>query len=70
MEGTVEVYTKNDAVASGLGDKICKMAYSCPWSGKNKCDISDVNPGWDVQQWGADLNGDALGSVTVELKKT
>ncbi|MCJ1451588.1 hypothetical protein MMC28_001928 [Mycoblastus sanguinarius] len=67
MEGTVDVHVKSEP--SGLGEKVCKMFYSCPWSGKNQCDISEIKPGWNVQQWGADFNGDALGSVTVEIRK-
>ncbi|KAL8827958.1 MAG: hypothetical protein Q9170_006806 [Blastenia crenularia] len=66
MEGTVEAFLKTD---TGLGDKVCKVFYSCPWSGKNEFKISDFKEGWNVQQWGADYNGDALGSVTVEVRK-
>ena len=66
MEGTVEVYTKS---ATGLGDKICKVFYSCPWSGDNQFSVSDVKDGWKIDPWGADYNGDALGSVTIEIRK-
>ena len=66
MKGTVEVYTKN---GTQLGDKICKVFYSCPWAGKNEFSVSDVKDGWKIESWGADFNGDALGSITMEIRK-
>ena len=67
MEGTVEAFVKQDG--GSLGDKVCKIFYACPWSGKNQFYISDVKAGWKVDHWGSDVNGGALGSITVDLRK-
>ncbi|KAI8663764.1 hypothetical protein NCS57_00978600 [Fusarium keratoplasticum] len=68
MEGTVDIYTK--ATAGTKEQKIARNYYSCPWSGSNKFSISGTASGWKVDQWGADYNGDALGSITIEVRRT
>lgn len=68
MEGTVDIYTKSSG--GNIGQKIARIFYSCPWSGSNKFEILDTASGWLVTSWGADFNGDALGSVTIEVRKT
>ncbi|KAL2679112.1 hypothetical protein Neosp_009873 [[Neocosmospora] mangrovei] len=65
MEGTVDIYTK--ATAGIPGQKIARVFYSCPWSGSNQFTIRDQASGWNVTHWGADYNGNALGSITIEL---
>ena len=67
MEGTVEAFVKQEN--GSIGEKVCRIFYSCPHSGTNQFYISDVNAGWKADPWGVDLNGDALGSITVELRK-
>lgn len=67
MEGTVQVHVKGD---NGPADKICKVFYNCPFSGNNDFRISEVKDGWKVDSWGADYNGNALGSVTIDIRKT
>ncbi len=67
MEATIELHTKN--ATGGLGERICVIYYSCPWSGSNVFRISDTSTQWNVTQWGADYNGNALGSITVEVRK-
>lgn len=67
MSATVEIYTMNST--GGLGEKVAKYYYSCPWSGNNSSTISNVASGWNLTQWGADMNGDSLGSVTIEIRR-
>jgi hypothetical protein len=67
MEGTVEIWTKN--ATGGLGEKVAKVYYSCPWSGSNKFSITDKASGWNIDSWGADYSGDALGSISIEVKR-
>ena len=68
MSATIELYAKN--ATGGLGDRICVIFYSCPWGASgNVFRISDVASQWNVNQWGADYNGGALGSITVEVRK-
>ncbi|KAI3319477.1 hypothetical protein HD806DRAFT_525465 [Xylariaceae sp. AK1471] len=67
MEGTVEIWTKKET--GGLDQKVAKVFYSCPWGSANKFTITDVAQGWGVTNWGADFNGDALGSITMEIRK-
>ena len=66
MEGTVQVHVKSD---TGLGDKICKVFYNCPFRGNNEFKIREVKDGWKVASWGADYSGSALGSITMEISK-
>ncbi|KAI8665366.1 hypothetical protein NCS56_00972300 [Fusarium sp. Ph1] len=68
MEGTVDIYTK--AAAGREEEKIARIFYSCSrHSPKNKFTISDTAPGYQVTQWGADLWGDALGSIKIEVRR-
>lgn len=67
MEGTIELWTKN--ATGGREEHICEIFYSCPFSGSNKFEIRRPASGWHVTNWGADYNGNALGSVTVEVRR-
>ncbi|KEQ92622.1 hypothetical protein AUEXF2481DRAFT_42720 [Aureobasidium subglaciale EXF-2481] len=67
MEGTVDVYVRTST--GDCGQKVAKIFYSCPWAGSNQFRITDVPADWHAQQWGADYNGDALGSICIEFKR-
>lgn len=61
-EGTLDLY--DDDV------KVCHIYWSCPWGSKtNEFQITDIDNAYVVQQTGANLDGGALGTVTVKVAR-
>ena len=70
MSADLDIYTKNDDPTKDV--KVASIYYSCPWSsvnGGNEFSVKWVKDQWKVDHWGADFSGDALGSVTVEVRQ-
>lgn len=67
MEARIEIWTA--AEKPGEDVRICSIFYSCPWGSGNSFSVSDIRSGWSVESWGADYNGDALGSITITVRK-
>jgi hypothetical protein len=61
-EGSLDLYD---------GDvKVCHIAWDCPWGSKtNIFNTSDIDNAYLVQHTGANLDGGAIGTVTVKVAK-
>ncbi|KAI1840838.1 hypothetical protein JX265_006922 [Neoarthrinium moseri] len=68
LEGTVDILEKG--TGGGEAQRIAQISYNCPWDGSNTFVISDVSAGWDVKSSGEDFEGNALGSITIEVSRT
>ncbi|KAK6859108.1 aegerolysin type hemolysin [Apiospora arundinis] len=51
-------------------DRVCKVNWSCPWSGSNKLTILEVDDSrYAAQSEGANLGSGALGHVTIKVSR-
>lgn len=66
MEGTVEIWVWSKGSRT---QKVASVRYECPWSGSNKFQVNDISSDFNVTHWGADYNGGALGSITIEISR-
>jgi hypothetical protein len=61
-EGTLDLYDSDD--------KVCHIYWNCPWGSKtNEFKGSDLDNAYVVQQTGANLDGGAIGTVTIKVVK-
>ncbi|ADL51931.1 aegerolysin family protein [Clostridium cellulovorans] len=57
-------------VCDDQGQQICNIYWDCPWgSSTNTFKVSSINTGYMVDYSGDNLDGGALGTVTVEIFK-